>query len=378
MIKRYLDSIVKSKIGSGKAIIIFGARQVGKTTFLSHLLPQKDDILWLNGDEEEVRTTFSNISASSFSSIIGNHKILILDEAQRIENIGLKLKIIQDAYGQDIQIIATGSSSFDLANQINEPLTGRKWTYRMYPLSFSELVTHQGLIAERNNLENRLLYGYYPEIVTHPDEAKERLQELINDNLYKDIFSLDGIQKPSKIEKLLQALAFQIGSQVSINELSQTVGLDNKTVEKYLTLLEQSFIIFRLPSFARNLRNELSSSNKYYFYDTGVRNTLISDFRPTNLRQDIGHLFENFIIAELQKTTHRHKQYFWRTSQQQEIDYLTDENGAISALEIKWNKTPEEVRFPKTFTETYHPTRTSLANRDNFHEILLKYQNSPE
>lgn len=372
MIERYLGKIIQSKLGSGKAIIVFGARQVGKTTLLKEMFAG-EDTLWLNGDEEEVRAAFENLSAASFAAIIGKRRVLVIDEAQRIRDIGLKLKIIQDNYGDKVQIVATGSSSFDLANQVNEPLTGRKWEYRMYPVSFSEMVAHQGLIAERGSLESRLLYGYYPDIVMHLDDAKERLNQLVSDNLYKDILNLDGINKPTKLEKLLQALAFQIGSQVSINELATLVGLDNKTVEKYLSLLEQSLIIFRLPSFARNLRNELSSSSKYYFYDTGVRNALIDDFRPVGLRQDIGHLFENFIIAELQKTIVRRKQYFWRTSQQQEVDYLTESDGVISAMEIKWNEN-KSARLPKTFIDSYNPVKIDYVNRENYHQVLLRLQ----
>jgi predicted AAA+ superfamily ATPase len=369
MIERYLSPIIKDKVGDGKAIIIFGARQVGKTTLLKDIFAG-DDVLWLNGDEEEVRVAFENISAASFATVIGNKTVLIIDEAQRIEDIGLKLKIIQDAYGDKIQIVATGSSSFDLANKVNEPLTGRKWEYKMFPVSFREMVTYHGLVKERQHLENRLLYGYYPDIVMHPEDAKERLNQLVSDNLYKDILQLEGINKPAKLEKLLQALAFQIGSQVSINELASTVGLDNKTVEKYLSLLEQSFVIFRLPSFARNLRHELSASSKYYFYDVGVRNAIIDDFRNMSLRQDAGHLFENFVIAELQKSITSKKQYFWRTSQQQEVDYLTESNGAIEAVEIKWNEN-RNPRLPKTFIDQYHPTITSYINRENYHEFLL-------
>ena len=372
MIERYLKELIKSKIGYGKAIIIFGARQVGKTTLLKKVF-QESNTLFLNGDEEETRAAFEHLSAASAATIIGDRVTLVIDEAQRIDDIGLKLKIIQDAYGDKVQIVATGSSSFDLANKVNEPLTGRKWEYKMFPVSFSEMVSYHGLIEERSSLENRLLFGYYPDIVMHPEDAKERLKLLVSDNLYKDILKIEGINKPAKLEKLLQALAFQIGSQVSTNELSGTVGLDNKTIEKYLNLLEQSFIIFRLPSFARNLRHELSASNKYYFYDVGVRNALLDDFRPIALRQDSGNLFENSIIAELQKTTAPKKQYFWRTSQQQEVDYLTESNGVIEATEIKLNEN-RNPRLPKTFTEQYNPGNINYVNRKNYHSLLLKEQ----
>jgi predicted AAA+ superfamily ATPase len=373
MIERYLEQIIRNRVGDGKAIVIFGARQVGKTTLLRQLFLESE-VLWLNGDEEEVRAAFDNLSAMSFATIIGNKKLLVIDEAQRIDNIGLKLKIIQDTYGDRVQIIATGSSSFDLANKVNEPLTGRKWEYRMFPVSFSEMVKYSGLINERSNLENRILYGYYPDIVLHPKDAKERLRSLASDNLYKDILRLEGIHKPNKLEKLLQALAFQIGSQVSINELSNTIGLDNKTTEKYLGLLEQSFVVFRLPSFARNLRHELSASSKYYFYDTGIRNALLDNFRPMALRQDVGHLFENFIISELQKTASPRKQYFWRTSQQQEVDYLSERDGEIFATEIKWSAS-KNPRLSKTFVDQYRPSTINYINRENYHEFLLHEQN---
>lgn len=369
MIKRYLGQIIRDKIGGGKAIVVFGARQVGKTTFLKEIFAD-DEVVWLNGDEEEVRAAFEHLSAASFAPVMGEKKVLVIDEAQRIKDIGLKLKPIQDAYGDRIQIVATGSLSFELANKVNEPLTGRKWEYRMYPLSFREMVEYHGVVKERSSLENRLLYGYYPDIVTHPEDARVRLNQLVSDNLYKDILSLDGINKPAKLEKLLQALAFQVGSQASINELANTVGADNKTVEKYLSLLEQSFVIFRLPSFARNLRQELSSSNKYYFYDVGVRNAVIDDFRPVELRQDIGGLFENFIIAELQKTVTGRRQYFWRTAQQQEVDYLMEADGGITAMEIKWNE-KRTARLPKTFVDKYQPKEVIYVNRENYHEVLL-------
>ncbi len=372
MIERYLGKIIRDKVGQGKAIVVFGARQVGKTTLLRNIFVD-DEVLWLNGDEEEVRAIFQNMSAASMEAVLGKRKVLVIDEAQRIADIGLKLKLIQDNYGGRVQIVATGSSSFDLANEVNEPLTGRKWEYRMYPIAFTEMVAEYGLVAERANLENRLLYGYYPDIVMHPEDARERLNQLVSDNLYKDILSLDGINKPAKLEKILQALAFQVGSQVSVNELANTVGIDNRTLEKYLSLLEQALIIFRLPSFSRNLRHELSSSSKYYFYDVGVRNAVIDDFRPVELRQDIGGLFENFVIAELQKSVKRRKQYFWRTSQQQEVDYLTETDGEITAIEIKWNE-KRNARLPKTFVEKYEPTAIEYINRENFHEIVMRWQ----
>ncbi|MDO4271788.1 MAG: ATP-binding protein [Candidatus Saccharibacteria bacterium] len=372
MISRYLEPYIEKDIAGGKAIIIFGARQVGKTTLLKQMFGDSDAV-WLNADEESVRNLFDQFSAAKFEMMLGDKKVFILDEAQRIADIGLKLKIAQDNFGDKVQIIATGSSSFELANKINEPMTGRKWEYHMYPLSFSEMVSHHGLVKEMESLENRLLFGYYPDIVSSPSDAQRRLQQLVDDNLYKDILQLDGINKPSKLSDLLKALAFQIGAQVSVNELSNIVGLDNKTVEKYLSLLEQSYVIFHISSYSSNLRNEIKSSNKYFFYDVGVRNAIIGDFRPISIRQDIGGLFENFIIAELQKTVTKKEQFFWRTHQQQEVDYLWFNNGEMSAAEIKWNE-KRNPRLPKTFTEKYNPSDVHYLNRQNFYELLLAEQ----
>ena len=332
MINRYLRNVIESKIGDGKIIIILGARQVGKTTLLKSIF-QGDGVLWLNGDYEETRTIMEHASPQMLGNVIGNNRVVVIDEAQRIPDIGIKLKIMQDSYGDKVQIIATGSSALELANKINEPLTGRKWEYRMFPLSFCEVSNQYGLIYEKSNLRNRMI-------------------------------------KSTKISNLLQALAFQIGSQVSVNELANTVGLDNKTVDKYLSLLEKAYIIFRLPSYARNLRNELKVSSKYFFYDVGVRNAVIGDFRPIDLRQDVGNLFENFIIAELQKNVINHRQYFWRTKQGQEVDYISINNEQMTAMEIKWSE-KRNPRLPSVFIDEYNPAQVYYVNRDNFHEVLL-------
>ena len=369
MINRYLRNVIESKIGDGKIIIILGARQVGKTTLLKSIF-QGDGVLWLNGDYEETRTIMEHASPQMLGNVIGNNRVVVIDEAQRIPDIGIKLKIMQDSYGDKVQIIATGSSALELANKINEPLTGRKWEYRMFPLSFCEVSNQYGLIYEKSNLRNRMMYGYYPDVVTHPETAEQRLLQLVEDNLYKDILTFDGLQKSTKISNLLQALAFQIGSQVSVNELANTVGLDNKTVDKYLSLLEKAYIIFRLPSYARNLRNELKVSSKYFFYDVGVRNAVIGDFRPIDLRQDVGNLFENFIIAELQKNVINHRQYFWRTKQGQEVDYISINNEQMTAMEIKWSE-KRNPRLPSVFIDEYNPAQVYYVNRDNFHEVLL-------
>ncbi|MHC6204327.1 ATP-binding protein [Breznakiellaceae bacterium SP9] len=369
-IQRSIKPNIEGKLLSEKAIVIYGARQVGKTTLLHDLLDKRSDVLWLSGDDAATIAFFEEVTAQKFNSLVGKNNILVVDEAQRIHNIGLKLKIIHDNLKSKFQIIATGSSSFDLAN---EPMTGRKWIYKMFPLSFAEMVAHTNLIEERMNLENRLLYGYYPDVVQNPGNEREILNALANDNLYKDIFKWENIKKPLVFEKLVKALAMQVGSQVSTNELANLCAADNKTIERYIRLLEQSFTIFRLGSFSTNLRNELKSSEKYYFYDVGIRNAVIGAFEPLGIRQDMGHLFENFIIAELAKRLMPFAVgsfgYFWRTTQQQEIDFVTVSGNTVTAHEIKWNPNVK-TRISKTFIEKYNPT-VKFINRENFHEILI-------
>ena len=247
-----------------------GARQVGKSTLLSNLFGAQKDVLWLNGDESDVRDLFENISSTRLKAIIGQNKLVVIDEAQRIKDIGLKLKLITDQI-EGVQVIATGSSSFDLANKVNESLAGRKRQIQMYPMMFSEMVDELGYLEEKRMIPHRMVFGYYPEVVTSPGNEKIVLKELCDSVLYKDILSLDSINKPDKLQRLLQALAYQVGSQVSYNEIGRLVGLDSKTVERYIDILEKIFVIFRLNSFSRNLRNELKTSRKIYFWDNGIR-----------------------------------------------------------------------------------------------------------
>ena len=364
---------VKTKLFVGKVIILTGARQVGKTTLLKQLLRQKEGVLWLNGDELQVQNLFANASADRLLSEFSNSKIVILDEAQRIENIGLRLKLIADS-DSEVQVIATGSSAFELANKVNEPLTGRKWEYQMFPLSFGEMVEHHGKLKEMRMLPRRIIYGYYPEVVTNDGNEVEILKLLTDAYLYKDILSWESIKHPDKLQTLLRALAYQVGSQVSYNELSQMCSMDSKTVERYINLLEQCYIIFRLPSFSRNLRHELKSSRKIYFYDNGIRNALIADYRAPEVRQDIGALWENFVIAERMKSNeyyHRWvNRYFWRTKQQQEIDYLEESGGKLHAYEMKWNPRAK-ASITKTFTDAYPNTDFQVITPDNIADFLL-------
>lgn len=373
MIKRILENKISDKINKGKAIILLGARQVGKTTLLEKIFIKNNDVLWLAGDSPDVKALFDSPSAERLHLYFGNKKIIIIDEAQLIPGIGLKLKLITD-YIKDIQLIATGSSSFELANRLNEPLTGRKWEYKMYPLSFREMVNHHGLLTEKRAINHRLVYGYYPDVINHPGEEKTILKLLTDSYLYKDILMLENIKKPEKIIRLLQALAYQIGNQVSFNELGQLCGLDNKTTEKYITLLEQTFIIFRLGSFSRNIRNELKFSRKLYFYDNGIRNALISNFTIAETRQDIGALWENFSVSERVKKNSYDENWinswFWRTTEHQEIDYLEESEGILAAYEFKWNP-GKSVKVSKSFTRAYPDVNFKVIHIDNIEEFLI-------
>jgi hypothetical protein len=373
MIERKLKEIITEKLNKGKAIILMGPRQTGKTTLLKNIISSQNDFLWLNGDEPDVQALFSNLSATRLQAILGKRKTLIIDEAQRIENIGLRLKLVTDTL-PDIQLIATGSSSFELANKVNEPLTGRKWEYKMFPISFAEMVIHHGLLEEKRMLHHRLLYGYYPDVVCNVGDEKETLRQLTDSFLYKDVLSWEQIQKPDKLISLLQAIAFQIGSQVSYNELGQICGLDSKTVEKYVNVLEKSYVIFRLGSFSRNLRNELKSSKKIYFYDNGIRNALIANFNQVEMRTDIGALWENFLVAERIKHLHYSRKWtnswFWRTREQKEIDYIEESDGVIYAFEFKWNQNTK-AKPVKQFIETYKNAVFEVIHRDNYEDFLL-------
>ena len=373
MVARLLEKNIKGNFFKGKAIIILGARQVGKTTLLKKLANNIENVLWLNADTFEVQTLFEEASSKRIMSIIKNNKIVIIDEAQRIKNIGLKLKIITDELNT-VQLIVTGSSSFDLSNEINEPLTGRKFEYKLFPFSFEEMVKHHGLFNELNLLEQRMIYGYYPDVVVSKDNKDDILKLLADSYLFKDILIWNKIKKSDKIIKLLQALAFQIGNQVSYNEIGKIVGLNSETVESYVQLLEKSFIIFRLSTFSRNLRSELKKTRKIYFFDNGIRNAVINNFTAIELRNDKGALWENFIISERKKYLSYHKiyanTYFWRTHAQQEIDYIEEREGSLFAFEFKWSK-HKKAFIPKTFTKTYPQAITKIITPDNFEDFVL-------
>lgn len=374
MIQREIEQQVRSLFQRGKVILIMGARQVGKSTLLNQLFGEQKDIVWLNGDVDNVQDLLQHPSAPRLKAIIGDNQYIVIDEAQRIPNIGLCLKIIHDQI-PNVQIIATGSSSFELASKTQESLTGRKHEFRMYPLSFREMVHHTSLLDELSMLEHRLIFGYYPEIVTHLGTEERDLRDLVDSYLFKDVLQIESISKPDKIIRLLKALAYQIGNQISYNEIAQIVGLDSKTVEKYIDVLEQSYIVFRLGSYARNLRNELRQSKKIYFYDLGIRNALIGNFAPAKSRihGDLGALWENFAIAERMKRNSYQEYfcqpYFWRTQQQQEIDYVEDKNGQLSAFEFKWNDN-KAPKCPITFSSSYPESNFQVISPKNIETFI--------
>ncbi len=372
MIKRQLQDVIESRMFSGKAIIVIGARQVGKSTLFKMVLENRaEQVLQLNCDEPEVKEMLTQMNTQELKTLIGANRIVVIDEAQRVENIGMTLKRITDNF-PDVQLLVTGSSSFELQDKLNEPLTGRKFEYHLYPISTRELLDAQGLLGVKQTLENRLVFGSYPDIVNHKDDAKELLRNLSDSYLYKDLLSLEGVRRPALLGKLLTALALQVTSEVSYNELAQTVGTDNKTVEKYVDLLEKCFIIFKLSGFNRNLRTELKRAKKFYFYDNGIRNAILQNFAPLSLRQDVGALWENFFISERIKANQyagRYvNSYFWRTSQQQEIDYIEESDGQFTLFEMKWNPKRSNTQFPTAFLSAYDVKEKAIVTPDNWLE----------
>ena len=373
MIQRIIQNQIQEKLFQGKVITLIGARQTGKTSLLKKLVQeQPESSIWLNADEFDVKERFKNPTSTSLKALIGNNKLVVIDEAQNIDEIGLALKLLIDTY-PEIQVIATGSSAFELQNKMNEPLTGRKFEFQLYPFSYSELANHTSELVEKRMLNHRLVFGSYPEVVNHAGNEIEVLKLLSDSYLYRDLLMLDAIKKPEKLIKLLQALAYQLGNEVSYNEIGNLIGLDSKTVESYIQLLEKSFVVFRLPSFSRNLRNELKASKKIYFYDNGIRNALISSFQILEGRQDIGALWENYLVSERLKRNRYTKfygnTYFWRTKDKQEIDYLEEKDGKLSAYEFKWID-KKKHQITKTFTNAYPESETAIIHSDNYEKFI--------
>jgi len=376
LIARTIESLILKRMFKGKAIIITGPRQVGKTTLIHHLLEQVNaEVLFLNGDDREVRDLLDEPGTEALRQIMGNYKIIFIDEAQRINGIGLTAKIITDRF-KDKQLVLSGSSAFDMGDILQEPLTGRKWTYELLPVSWQEWEAQVGYFTAEQDLDNRLVLGFYPDILNFREEAKDALRELANSYLFKDVFAISGIRKPEVIQKLVRALAYQVGSEVNMKELGDTVGVDSKTVSAYIDILEQAYVVFRLPAFQGNLRNEIKKNQKIYFYDNGIRNVLIDNLDPLTLRNDVGKLWENFLIAERIKLYRNYNKiaqtFFWRTIQQQEIDYIEVENTKISAFEFKWNP-KKKIHFSKTFTSNYDAEVKGIT-RANFREFVMGFK----
>lgn len=374
MINRIIEKDIIKWLSKNKIVIIYGARQVGKTTLMRKIASElPEDFLWLDCDEPDIRAILTSKSSTYLKSIINKKKYIFIDEAQRVKDIGLSLKIMFDNV-KDIHICASGSSSFELANYISEPLTGRKIEIVLYPFSFAEMVLNSNLIEERRLIEKRLVYGYFPNVINECGNEIEILKELTDSYLYKDLFVYEKIRKPAILEKLLQALAFQISGEVNFNELGRLVGIDNQTIENYINLLEKAFVIFRLSSFSKNLRTELKKSKKIYFIDNGIRNALIRSFSPIDIRDDVGKLWENFIITEIKKKNHNRRNlvnsFFWRTVDQKEIDYIEEENLKLRAFQINWSPTAK-AKIPAAFRKTYMDTEINYINNENFWEYLI-------
>ena len=371
MIFRRLEEVIANRLFSGKAIVVIGARQTGKTTSINNIVYSLSDVLVLNGDDSVVRTLLSSANTEQIRAVIGAHKTVFIDEVQRIENIGLTAKIIVDSF-RDIQLILSGSSSFEIKNSLSESLTGRKWEYIMYPVTWGELEKTFGYVKAQQQLEWRMVYGMYPEIISYAAEEQERLKQLVDSYLYKDLLAFAKIQKPAVLEELMKALALQIGSEVSFNELAQLLRIDKNTVKSYVEILEKGFIIFTLSSYSKNIRNELKFSKKIFFWDNGIRNAVINNFNPLSMRNDAGDLWENFMISERMKRnsyeTPFAKSFFWRTASQQEIDYIEENNGEISAFEFKWNA-KKRGKTTKTFTDAYQKEVTTVTP-ENFSTFL--------
>lgn len=372
MIKRIIKSSILADYRRKKVIILLGARQVGKTTLLSELQTEKTKVLSLNCDNLDDILLIEGKTSTELQYLLSPYELVFIDEAQRVKNIGLTLKMIGDLK-LDTQVVVTGSSSFDMANEINEPATGRLIEYNLFPFSLPELAANSSDREEKRLIGNRMIYGLYPEVVTEPGDAKRTLMTLTNNYLYRDLFAYKGIKKPDVIQKLVRALALQLGNEVSYNELGNMLGIDKETVENYINLLEKCFVIFRLDSFSRNLRNEIKKGKKIYFYDNGVRNAVISNFAPLELRNDTGALWENLMVSERVKRNSYSgsfaQLFFWRTHDQKEIDLIEEQDGILNTFEFKWN-VKARVNQPKVFAEIYPDSTYSVITPDNFWDFL--------
>ena len=377
-INRAIGNAFLKKMKPNKAILLLGARRVGKTSFLEHFVKEntKEPVLKLNGEDLTTVEILKQRTVENYKRLMGKNKILIIDEAQKIPDIGQILKLMVDEI-KGIKIIATGSSMFDLANQLGEPLTGRKITFNLYPLAQMEYSEEENMIQTKSLLEERLIYGSYPELIKYEsnEEKAEYLKELVSSYLLKDILEHDGIKNSSKMINLLRLVAFQIGKEVSLDELGKKLGLSRNTVEKYLDLLEKVFVIYKVSGFSRNMRKEITKTSRWFFYDNGIRNTLIANFNPIAIRNDIGELWENYLLSERIKFQHYTgmivNNYFWRTYYQQEIDWIEERNGNLFAYEIKWSKN-KKVKVPTAWKDSYPESKYTVISQDNYLDFITK------
>lgn len=371
-IPRAIEESIVNKLQPNKVIVLLGARRVGKTLLLNHLIEHSihEPFLFFNGEDMAVQALLSQRTDENYKRLLGDKKLLILDEAQKLEDVGQILKFMVDTI-EGLKVIATGSSVFDLSNKLGEPLTGRKYTFKMYPLAQMEYSAIENSVQTMAKLEERLIYGCYPELVHLPSnqEKADYLNEMVDAYLLKDILEFDGIRNATKMLHLLRLIAFQIGKEVSLEELGRQLALSRNTVEKYLDLLSKVFVVYKLSGFNRNLRSEITKTNRWYFYDNGIRNALIRNYHPLSIRNDAGELWENYVLTERVKFQHytniQANNYFWRTYEQQEIDWIEESGGRLSAYEIKWNPA-KTVRVPTAWTKAYPESSFQVIHPENY------------
>jgi predicted AAA+ superfamily ATPase len=372
--ERQIEETVKKYLVKGKVNLIVGARRIGKTFLLKKIAQEiNEPYSWLNGDDESTHDLLAERTVANYKRIFAGIDVLFIDEAQMIKDIGLKLKIMIDEF-PTMKIIASGSSAFALSYKIGEPLVGRAHWHKMYPISQSELKKHENYLETIRNLEERLIYGAYPEVfqIDLLREKEQYLKEILNSYLFKDLLVFDEIRNSDKIRNLLKLIAYQIGKEVSYDELGKQLGMSKNTVEKYLDLLSKIFVVYKVGGFSKNLRKEIAKSSRWYFYDNGIRNALIDNFKPLSLRNDVGELWENYLFTErLKKNEYERKfteTYFWRTYDQQEIDCIEVKNQEIEAFEFKWGNT--KAKIPVAFANAYPEAKFSIISKENYLDFI--------
>lgn len=372
LIKRLIQPLIENSLFKGKIIVLYGARQVGKTTLVKQIGEKSGNYSYYSCDEPDVAAALTEKTSTELIDFLGSKKLIIIDEAQRVPNIGLTMKLLADNFPKT-QFIATGSSSFDLASKISEPLTGRKRIFHLYPISMKELAETSSEVEAGRLLAKRMIFGLYPEVISSSGEGKVVLSEIASSYLYKDIFKFEEIKNQDVVHDLVRALALQMGNEVSYNELSKLLGIDRKTVVKYVGILEKAFVIFRVRPWHRNKRTEIGKLRKIYFYDNGLRNMLINNLNPLSLRTDVGALWENFMLSEIIKSKSIKNEeidiHFWRTYDRQEVDYVEEVAGEMKAYEFKWSKNAK-FKIPRTFAVLYPDVSVTTINPDNFWRLV--------